>query len=205
MPLSLPNLLPSLKAIGKGYVFVGHPRGENASGLVPLGATEGEIKVAFNQEFIDLKFPEYTGPAIHARELSGENVVVTIPMILGDPDLYKRLSSVGTGATGVPGGGYTSHRPVTEFSLVVIPEAELRGGALSIANGDWTPAAPKNAVWFWRGHFNRPGITYRQADGGKVISEVTFQAMFDASIGVEGHHVYTIGDPLDAGITDLVI
>lgn len=198
MALTFPNLLSSLKSIGKGYVFVGDPR--TANGLHPLGATEGEIKVAFNQEFIDLKFPEYTGPAIHARELSGENVVVTIPMIMGDPELYTTLTSV---SSETAGGGYTSHQPVATRTLVIFPESEIRDG-LSLTAGSWTPAAPSKAVWIWKGHFNRPGLTYRQADGGKVITEVTFQALFDSRLP-EGQHLYTIGDPVEAGVTGLAI
>lgn len=200
--LNFPNLQNALKSIGKGYVFVGSTSAAN--GLQPLGATEGEIRVAFNQEFNDLRFPEYTGPAIHERKLTGENVTVTIPMIMGDPELYDRLS-----ATSSTGGGYTSQQPVAVTSLVIFPESEIRDGlgyapGAAGAAGTWTPAAPSRAVWIWKGHFNRPGMNYRQADGGKVISEVTFQALFDAS-RPEGHKLYTIGDPSTQGITNLNI
>ena len=200
--LNFPNLESALRAIGKGYVFVGSTSA--AGGLKPLGATEGEIKVAFNQEFVDLKFPEYTGPAVHERMLSGENITVTIPLILGDPALYTQVTP-----TGKSSGGNSSHQAVKTTSLVIFPESEIRDGISytapsGTAAGGWTPSAPRNAVWVWKGHFNRPGVNYKQADGGKVISEVTFQALYDAS-RPEGHKLYTIGDPAAQGITSLAI
>lgn len=202
--MDFPNLQSALKTIGKGYVFVGDPSVSGTAGLRALGATEGEIKVAFNQEFNDLKFPEHTGPAVHERKLTGENVTVTIPLILGDPDLLDDVSPVRAA-----GGGFSSQQPVKTTSLVIFPESEIRAGLSYTAGtggaaGTWSPAAPRNAVWIWRGHFVRPGMNYKQADGGKVIVETTFQAMFDAS-RPEGHKLYTIGDPAAAGITSLVV
>lgn len=200
--LSFPNLQSALKSIGKGYVFVGST--STAGGLRPLGATEGEIKVVFNQEFNDLKFPEYTGPAVHERKLTGENITVTIPLILGDPDLYDDLSS-----TNRTSGGFSSQQPVKTTTLVIFPESEIRDGigyapGAAGAAGTWTPAAPKNAIWIWRGHFNRPGMNFKQADGGKVISEATFQALYDGT-RPEGHKLYTIGDPTAQGISGIAI
>lgn len=202
--MEFPTLQNALRTIGKGYVFVGNPAATGAEGLRPLGATEGEIKVAFNQEFNDLKFPEYTGPAIHERKMTGENVTVTIPLILGDPDLLEAVSPVSA-----RGGGYSSQQEVAVTSLVIFPESEIRGGLTYTAGtggaaGTWTPNEPVNAVWIWKGHFVRPGMNYKQADGGKVIVETTFQALFDAN-RPEGHKLYTIGDPVAAGITNLAI
>lgn len=192
--LNIPNLLSALRAIGKGHVFVSDTIG---GALRPLGATEGEIKVAFNQEFNDLKFPEYTGPAIHERRVTGENVTVTLPLILGDPELYRVLSPSET-----TNGGYTSQRAVETTTLAIFPESELRGGLAWNGVDTWTPAAPRGAVWIWRGHFVRPGYSFKQADGGKVIVEATFQAMFVRDEDhPEGHRLYTIGDPVAAGIT----
>lgn len=203
-----PDLLSTFKAIGKGFVFVGDPFA--AGGLKPLGMTEGEIKVAFAQEFNDLKFPEYTGPAVHDRRLTGENVTVTIPLILGDPLLFETLSPIKKGS-----GGYTSQQKVLTMSLLVIPQAEMSASGITYTPpttgttptpGSWSPAAPKQAVWVWKGHFTRPGMNYKQADGGKVIAETTFQAMFSTDTRLpEGHKLYTIGDPVAAGVTGLVI
>ena len=196
--ITIPSLSSALKTIGKGYVFVG--RTDTAGGLSPLGATEGEIKVAFNQEFNDLKFPEHTGPAIHERKVSGENVVVTLPLILGDPALFDTLSP-----TSETHGGYSRQRPVATTSLVIFPESEIPTEGLAFtpgasgAPGTWSPAAPARAIWIWRGHFVRPGLNYKQGDGGKVIAETTFQAMYDAS-RPEGHRLYTIGDPSAQGV-----
>lgn len=203
-----PDLLSTFRSIGKGYVFVGDPF--TAAGLKPLGLTEGEIKVAFNQEFNDLKFPEYTGPAVHERKLTGENITVTIPLILGDPLLFETLSPVKKSS-----GGFTSQQKVVTTALVVIPQAEMNASGLTYTPptggtggtaGGWVPAAPKQAVWIWKGHFSRPGLNYKHADGGKVIAETTFQAMFSNEARLpEGHKLYTIGDPIAQGITGLVI
>jgi hypothetical protein len=202
--MDFPNLQSALRAIGKGYVFVGDPFTSGATGLKPLGATEGEIKVAFNQEFNDLKYPEYTGPAVHERKLTGENVVVTFPLILGDPDLWDDVSP-----TRSNGGGFSSQQSVRTTSLVIFPEPEIRSGLSYTAGaagaaGTWSPAAPRNAVWIWKGHFVRPGVSYKQADGGKVVSETTFQALFDPT-RPDGHRLYTIGDPAAHGITNLAV
>ena len=59
------------------------------------------------------------------------------------------------------------------------------------------------SVWFWRGHFQKPGITFRSEDGGKLVLQVNYQAMptkLATSVIPDGHRLYTVGDPAAAGI-----
>ncbi len=128
----------------------------------------------------------------------GEGVALAIPIIMGDPDLYTKLSP-----TGLAGGGSSSHQDVVTTSLVVIPDSEI-GEGIGYAAGAWTPAAPTHALWIWRGHFTRGGPSFKQADGGKTIQTVNFQGMYRAA-NPEGHKVYTIGDPAAQGVVGLAI
>lgn len=199
--LNRPALEAALKRIGKGAVFVGDPF--TANGLAPLGATEGEIVPTFAEEFNDLTFPEYTGPIVHERQVMGEGVSLAIPVIMGDPALYAKLSP-----TGLTGGGSSSHTDVVTTSLVVISYDDIGAGISYAPVGTgpaaWSPAAPEHAIWVWRGHFTRGGPTYKQGDGGKTIQTVNFQGMYDAA-RPEGHKVYTIGDPAAQGVVGLAI
>lgn len=194
--LNRPDLEAALKRIGKGAVFVGDPF--TAGGLLPLAATEGEITPTFAESFNDLTFPEYTGEIVHERQVMGEGVSLSIPIIMGDPALYAKLSP-----TGLAGGGHSSHQDVVTTSLVVFPYDEI-GAGIGFGAGAWSPAAPEHAIWIWRGHFTRGGPMYKQPDGGKTIQTVTFQGMYRAA-NPEGHKVYTIGDPAAQGIAGLAI
>lgn len=185
----IPNLEAFLLAMGKGYVFVGDL--ETAGGLEALGATEGDINVEMNDTYNDLQFPEYTGDAIHERRVLGQNPVVTIPLIIGNPDLWAVVSP-----TGLKGGGYTDQQPPTETSLVIFSEDDLRDGvAYDNATSTWTPAANtvEQSFFAWRGHFTQPGLTYRSPDGGKVIQEVNFQVMQGPVHIVDGYKLYALG------------
>lgn len=194
--LNFSSLETYLKAIGKGWVYIGDLF--TAGGLEPLGATEGEIRVESNEEYNDLVFPEYTGPAVHATKLTGENPVVTIPLIVGNAALWEKISP-----TGKFSGGRSNHIAPIETSMVIFPEDEVING-IGYDGMAWTPAAPQNAVFFWRGYFRRPGLTFRQPDGGKVIVEATFQVMHDAA-RPEDLKLWCGGDPVAAGVTDLRI
>src|SRR5690606_4880020 len=116
-------------------------------------------------------------------------------------------------------GGYQRQRPVTEYTLVIFPEElfldaatneykqlTYTGTAWQVGGQALTPRQQEllgMSVWFWRGHFQKPGITYRSEDGGKLVLPVTFQAMptkLATSIIPDGQRIYTLGDPEDAGI-----
>lgn len=201
MPSSLTNLETALRAIGRGIVLTGDPF--TASGLVPVGLTDGEIRVEVNENYDDLT-AEQTGPAIHERSLRGMNPRIVVPIILGDKGMLAELSPTGTA-----GGGHLSAQPVTETSLVIFPEsAFLATGSVAYAGGPpkvWAPlTAPDFSFWGWRGHWERPGPMYRIADGGKVVLECNFQLLWDAA-RPDGQKLFTQGDPALQGITTIAL
>jgi hypothetical protein len=203
MGVEIRGLQDALRAVGKGRVFAGDPF--TAGGMKEIGRAEGEITAEHNAEYNDYTAPEHTGPAVHRRRLQGENVVVTIPLIMGDPDYWEELSPTGNSHS-----GYTRPQNVVETSLLILPEAELGYDQdaevpeeLSYDGTDWEPAAPVHALWLWRGHFEQPNSTFRDEDGGKVIETVTFQTLFDLE-RPEGHMIYTRGNPADYGIDVLI-
>jgi hypothetical protein len=203
MAAEIRGLQDALRAIGKGRVFAGDPF--TAGGLKEIGRAEGEITAEHNAEYNDYTAPEHMGPGIIRRRLQGENVVVNIPLIMGDPAYWSELSPTGNSHS-----GYSRPQTVVETSLVILPESELgydenaeTPEEWSYDGTDWTPAAPEHALWIWRGHFEAPNSTFRDEDGGKVIETVTFQSMVDLD-RPEGHKLYTRGDPTEYGI-DVVI
>jgi hypothetical protein len=194
MPLDFlpPTLDDNLVKIDKGWVFVGDLF--TVDSLELLGATEGDITMAKGEEFNELIFDEYHGPAPEEVTLKGEKPIISIPLIIGNPDLWEKISPTGT-----KGGGYSTHQPVQTTGLVIIPENELIDGlgygpALAPA---WLPApanATVNALYVPRGYFTSPGPTFRQADGGKAIITVQFHALRKKSLA-EGAQLYYQGDP----------
>lgn len=192
MSVAQPDLESALAALTNAYVLVGDPT--TTGGLDILGAKEGDATLELNEEYHDLTFPEYSGPAVHERTLRGLNPRVTIPVVIGDYTLLDTLS---------PGGamdaGHERQQDVVTTSLVLVPYSDFGTGSWEFSTA-WSPAAPVGALWFWRGHFERPGFAYREADAGKVIQEVTFQVLWD-STKPDGHHLYTLGDPDAASIT----
>jgi hypothetical protein len=208
MSVLYPSLDDHLAAIGNAIILVGDP--SVAGGLEVLGLKEGDITIEWNEEYSRLTAPEQTGPQVHESKLLGENPVVNIPIIIGNPDLHALLSPGGTAA-----GGRDGPTPVVTTSLVIVPEAEF-GSEFEYDGTAWTtgltPATtpPKHAVWFWRGHFERPNQTFRVAEGGKRVETVRFQVMRakaadpDLTLAV-GQKLYLIGDPVAAGVSDLLI
>lgn len=210
MSINVPTLTAALQAIGNAQVFVGDPF--TANGLVALGAKEGAVRVEVNEQFNDLTAPELTGPAVHERTLMGVNVRVTVPLILGDPAVYAKISP-----TGAKGGGSSTPQATVKTSVLVIPDQEVAGGLANatgatagwvrtagngVAGATATDAAPKHAVWLWRASAETPSRSFTYENGGKMIVEVTFQTFFYAA-NPEGQKVYTVGDPTAQGITTI--
>ena len=192
MSVERPDLEALIDALGDAYVLIGDPF--TVGGLVPLGIKDGDATVEWNEEYNDLIIGQ-TGPAIHQRKLRGMSPVVTFPILVGDPELYATLSPTGTA-----GGGHVEQQPVATTSLVLLPQSEMGPAGLSYPDGagPWAPAAPEHAIWFWRGHFLRPGASFREAEGGKRLDTVTFQAMWHGA-SPDGHKLFTIGDPAAQG------
>lgn len=220
---SLLDLTAQVRAIGRASVFYGtgpygyvaSPTGADLT-LTHLGDTEGEITVEFNEEYTGMTLPELTGGALHNRYVSGENPRVTIPLYVADPDVRAILSPTGSAS-----GGYQRRRAVTNYVLVLIPEevfiesnAQVALEATNTAGTmAWTvggdAATPRQlelldqSIWFWGGHFEKPGIPYRHEDGGKAIMEVTYQSILNSDMP-DGHMLYTIGRPDQADTAILI-
>jgi hypothetical protein len=196
------SLTAALAAMGVAEVFIGDPF--TNGGMTSLGAVEGTITVNTPQEANNLTAPELTGGTPHQATTTPGEVTVVVPLILGDPALYQKIS-----ATGTKSQGFSTPQKVAETSVLIIPRSEVGGGldwditgtpqwARTAGNGvaaaTGAGAAPVNAVWIWRAYPTMSSIPFSYGNGGKVISEVTFHAMYSAA-RPEGHKLYTIGDP----------
>lgn len=204
--LAYPDLESYLVKLGDALIFIGDAFTEG--GMEPLGAKEGDVTFATNKELNNLTFPEATGPAVHDSELQGEDPTFTIPIILGNPDLWERTMTVAPGGTvPTPGGGFSSPQPAAEQQILVVPHKRLQNGVEyaypNAGPGPWTdpPGEPVDFLWGWRAVLTLGDIVYKRPDGQKSIANLTVKLMHDRTIPVEGHKLYTIGDPIAAGIT----
>jgi len=208
MALTPFQLQDALRAVGVARVFVGDPF--TVDGMEALGASEGEIEVNIPEELNRLTAPELTGGITHQATVTLGEVTIVVPLIMGDPALWAKVSAYGSGA----GGGHSIPQNVVTTSVAFVPLSEL-GGGLSYDGTTWTraagngvaaatgePAEPRNAIWLWRAVPSNPGFRSRYEDGGKVIQPVTFTAMWAQAEGIpEGHKVYTRGNPVAHGVT----
>lgn len=203
-------------AVGKAAVFyspnVWDWNSDLNAALVHLGFTEGEIALPFSETFNALTLPEYTGDAPHEAFVQGEAPVLTIPMYAADPALRAILSP-----TGGASGGHRRQRPVKTYTVVLVPEQLFVSGdpeaqteeSLVFAGASWTlggealtaaqEALLGQSVWLWRGYFVKPQYRFPHADGGKLVESVEFHVMYQA-FAPNGHRLYTLGDPAEAGI-----
>lgn len=206
---NLLDLTTLVRAIGRASVFYAagafdfDEYGVDLA-LTHLGDTEGDIEIAANETYSDLKIPELTGEGIHERFVTGENPQVTIPIYCADAALRAIVSPSGSAS-----GGHFRQRRVTEYTLALIPEelfiesdaqvalAYTQAGGWTVG-GDAATTAQLNlldlSVWFWRGHFTKSMPMYRHGDGGKVVQSITFQAMYNLSMP-DGDALYTVGRP----------
>ena len=210
MPPSLTpfTLTDALKAIGVAQVFIGDPLlvPGTAGALAVIGATEGPINFNPAFEYNPLTAPEITGGVNHQSTTTLGNVTISVPVILGDPTLYAKITPTKT-----VGGGFSFPQKVQETSCLIIPLAELGGGlAYNVSGTQWARtagngvaaatgagAAPQAAIWLWRCYISHGELPYSYTNGGKVIATLTITGMYDAT-KPEGHKVYTIGDPYAA-------
>lgn len=201
------TLAQALQAMGVAEVLVGTT--SVVSSMVSLGAVEGDVTVDTPFGMNKLTAPELTGDITHQQTITTGDVKVHVPLILGDPTVWAKIMPLG-----VKGMGWSTPQKPQEVTVCVIPRAEL-GGSLGYASTTWTRtagngvgaatgsgAAPKNAIWLWRATPTIASVPFKYANGGKVITEVIFTAMFDGT-RPEGHKALTIGDPMDASITGM--
>lgn len=198
------SLTEALSAIGVAEVYLGDPL--VSDGMESLGATEGTIEASATQQMNELTAPELTGNVAHAATAVLDQVQIKCNVILGDVDLYAKISP-----WGAAGGGHSIPQNVVTTSVLLIPRGEVGGGlewdttavpaikwvrtaGNGVAAATEVAAAPKHAVWLWKAYAMFGPLPFQYSNGGKVMVEVTFRAMFDAS-KPEGQKVYTIGDP----------
>lgn len=188
-PLTLSS---ALKSIGVAQVFVGDPMHTGGGGMVNLGATEGAITFTPTETMNELTAPEYTGGVAHQATVVPGAITIAVPLIMGDATIFSKIM-----ANGKKGDGFSSPQPVLPTTVLIIPITEL-GAGLAYAAGAWTPPGTlQNAIWLWRAFPTMGAMPFAYANGGKVITTVTFHGMFDAS-KPEGQKVYSIGDPTAA-------
>lgn len=219
---SLVDVAAAARGIGRAAIFYGSTYSYVASttgadlALTHLGDTEGEVNIAFNESFTELKLPEIMGDAIVSRKLAGENPMVTMPMFTADKTLRGILSP-----TNSAHGGYNRPRAVTQHVLAIIPEevfiesnaaaslvfTNTAGTGAWTVGGDAATAAQlallDKSIWFWAGHFEKPDLKYAYESNGKLVQPVKFQPMVNGTMP-DGHQLYTIGRP-DQASTPILI
>lgn len=203
----MPGLTPfslsaAIASIGVAEVYTGSVSAIN--GMTSLGGVEGTIEVTPGYNTNPLTAPELTGDVAHQMVTTIGNVTVRVPLIIADMSVIPKISPTAT-----TGGGFSIPQKVAETTVLIIPRAQV-GGQLTNTTGlttGWTRtagngvsaasgsgAAPTNAIWFWRATPSYASLPFQYGNGGKIIVEVTFTAMFDGT-KQEGHKVFTIGDP----------
>ncbi len=199
MALAPFSLAQAIASIGVAELFVGDPL--TTGGLTSLGAVEGTITFNAPEELNMLTAPELTGMVAHSAVVTPGAVTVTVPMILSNPTQLLKISPRGKASMGnsVP-------QLVTTTSVVIMPRAELGGGLSNtaatytrtagngVAGASGAGAAPVFTIWIWKAVPSFPSLPFAFGNGGKIITEVTFTAFFDAT-KPEDHKVFTIGDP----------
>lgn len=198
MALIKPTLAAAIAAIGHASVYTGNPF--TVGGLALLGVIEGEVSFTEDWQTNDLT-TEQTGGVVHQRDVTLGNVTITAPVVFSDLAQYAK-----THPLGLSGGGHSTPQPVVTTSVVIVPQKEQISAPLAYNGTAWTPAAPEHTVWMWRATVSRGPLTFARdgGGGGKRMLEVTFTGMwFDGAAVPEGHKVYTIGNPVTAGVTTL--
>lgn len=189
------DLSTYIQSIGTAYVYVADDP-TVAESWELLGITEGELTVDEQFQYNDFKLPEWTGDAVHERNVDGQSISINVPLIWGDPTLYDKVAPLA-----VKGGGRSRPAAVETKAVLIIPRVEV-GDGLEYDGAAWSPAAPEHAIWLHRACFAPGQYAFKHADGGKIIRTVTIMPMFD-NTKPEGQKLYTIGDPTTQGIATI--
>lgn len=212
MDFSLMNLNTVVRSLGRGVIFrapvwvPGSPLP-----LVHLGDTEGDIVINKNPTMAALTTPELTGAAPREMDYVGEAPTIEVPMYITDPVLNALLSP-----SGLASAGRSRRSAPNEHTIVIFPEqmflepdgdGVVQSYNLGINSGVWTldgnplTAAQEAylgmAFWAWRVVASTPPSRFRggAGDDRKNIEPVTFTVMHHDDMP-EGHHLYTVGDPI---------
>jgi hypothetical protein len=198
MSIQIPSLQAALAAIGNAWVFIS-PDFESGT-WEALGAKEGPIEANVEYRENNLTAEELTGGVVHQQLVQLESVTITVPLIAAE-DLEAQIARISP--VGDSGGGWSSWQEPTEWTVAIVPQAEV-GAGLTYDGATWSPGAPKAAFWLWRATIRHGAISYAFENGGKVIIPVTITGMYYGA-NPEGHKIYTVGNPVTAGITTLLI
>jgi hypothetical protein len=207
------SLSAAIASIGVAEVYIGDPI-TAINGMLSLGGVEGTIDVSPGYNTNPLTAPELTGDVAHQMVTTLGNVTVKIPLIIADMSVIPKISPTGT-----TGGGFSIPQKAQETAVLIVPRNQVGGNLVNTTGltAGWTrtagngivgasgaPAAPINAIWFWRATPTYASLPFQYANGGKIIIEVTFTAMFDGT-KPEGHKVFTIGDPTAIPTTPIAV
>lgn len=168
-----------------------------AGNWTSLGAKEGAITESIAWRTNELRAEEHTGGVPHQATVVLDNFTFAVPIIAGDEDLWSKIEP-----TGSKDGVSDNPVDVITTSVFLIPQSEIPEPAGLSYNGTlWTPAAPKNSLFFPRAYVTHGDVSRPYDDGGKSVIEVTFHPMYYAA-GPAGKRLYVRGDPVAAGYTD---
>lgn len=196
MPATSFALSAAIEALGVARAFIGDPFTASSLDALP---TEGAINVTAPQNLNRLTAPELTGEVAHDAWVIPGQITVTVPVIYTGAAQLASLSAHGSASE-----GYSGPQRPTYTSLVLIPLMEMNTGVdpatISYDGVTWAPAAPANSLWFWKVVPQRPDLSMAFDNGGKIILPVTFEVFYD-NARPAGHRLFTVGDPVAAGIT----
>lgn len=213
---SLLDLASVVRSWGRGVVFRA-PRWDPGTVLTMthLGDTEGDLVINTNPEMAALTTPELTGPAAHEMDYVGEAPTIEIPLYLTSPTLLALVSP-----TGLASGGRSRRSAPAEHTLAIFPEAlflkadgsgVVQDYDLTVAAGVWklnnvALTAEQLTLlgasfWAWRCVFTTPPRRFLggAGDARKNIETVTATVLHHPDVD-EGHHLYTTGNPITAGM-----
>lgn len=194
MPIQKFSFTQALLALGVAEVFVGD--WTVADGMESLGAIEGAIRENITWRKNALTAPEHTGGVEHQATVVPESVSFTAPVILGDPDVYAKISP-----TASKDGAPDSPTAVVTTGVLLVPRSEIPDAGISYNGTVWSPDTPfVNSLFFPRAYLMHGDIPRPYDNGGKAIVDVTVTAMFYAA-GPAGKRVWVRGDPVTAGYT----
>jgi hypothetical protein len=206
MPQGPLALDAALVALGKAVPFIGD--WTVADGMLPLGATEGPITRAGGWRINGFEATEHTGGLLHKATVTPGAISVSIPVIVGDPDLWAKITP-----TGSKSGPSDNPIPVQTTGLWLVPLEAFPVSGTPPAYGTigyngtvWAPVGVnltdlfKNAVLFGRGFFTHADVSHPFDNGGKSINVATFTPMYDERLPA-GKRGWIIGDPVAEGVT----
>lgn len=197
------TLTAALLALGKAVPLVGDWL--TASAMTALGSTEGPITESGlgGGNINGLTAPEHTGGLIHQATWTPGDVMVNIPVIIGDNAIWSKIA-----ASGTKSGPADNPVNVVTTGLMLIPLAAFPSGTGTISyNGTvWSPVGLDtdvnflNSILFGKGFFTFGDVAHPFEAGGKSIVTATFHPMYDSRLPANKRG-WVRGNPVTEGVT----